>query len=469
MARSKTVGQMFGSRRDLLRLGGLGLAAASVEGVWPLAAAAGSREAHPRGNARNVVFYEINGAISHVDGFDFKDNEATPPDLDVRKISSDLSLSHLLFPRLEKQMDKVSVVRSMLSHEEVHFRGQYYVQTGRQLNLAFAREIPAVGSVIAMELEPLRRPNDTFPTYMSFNLSTAQPGALGTGFLPPRFSVVDIKPQEFAKGKQGTLEDGAVQLLHERWRLLSEVRKRERPRLAAYGREMSSYENFYDAAYRLLTDERWPAAFGISDLDRERYGESAAGIASILARNVLQQDGGTRYIHICHPGWDHHAKIWDREAKTNHYMLCAEFDPALASLLKDLAATPSKNDPRKTLLDETLVIAMSEFGRTPGALNTIKGRDHYNRCFPALLAGAGVKGGMVLGRTDAGGWKCLDTGWKHTEQPRIENVVATIYSALGIDWNKQVRNTPSGRTYVYVDPLGPNGTIPSDEITTIYG
>jgi hypothetical protein len=467
MSAAKTVGQLFGSRRDLLRLGGLGLAAASVEGVWPLAAFAGKTKTHPRGNARNVVFYEINGAISHVDGFDFKENEATPQDLDVRRVGSDLYLSHLLFPNLARQMDKISVVRSMLSHEEVHFRGQYYVQTGRQLNLAFAREIPAVGCVIAAELEPLRRANDTFPAYMSFNLSTAQPGALGTGFLPPRFSVVDIKPQEVTAGN--SLEEGALELLKERWRLLSRIRERERPRLVSYGREMAGYEHFYDAAYQLLTDQRWPAAFQISEKDRARYGDNAAGLSSILTRNILAQDAGTRYIHICHPGWDHHAKIWDRSAETNHYKLCGEFDPALASLLEDLAAIPSKNDPNKTLLDETLVVAMSEFGRTPGPLNTINGRDHYNKCFPALFAGAGVKGGTILGRTDEGGWKCLDAGWNRADQPRIENVVATMYGALGIDWGKEIRNTPSGRTYVYVDPLGPTGTIPTDEIATIYG
>ena len=97
------------------------------------------------------------------------------------------------------------------------------------------------------------------------------------------------------------------------------------------------------------------------------------------------------------------------------------------------------------------------------------GRDHYNKCYPVLFAGAGVKGGRILGRTDSQGQKCLETGWNHKEQPRTENVVATMYSALGIDWSKQIRNTPSGRTYAYVDPLGPNGYIPTDDIPEIYG
>jgi uncharacterized protein (DUF1501 family) len=364
-------------------------------------------------------------------------------------------------------MDKISIVRSLLSHEEVHFRGQYYIQTGRQLNLAFAREIPAIGSVIAMELESRRRPEDTFPTYMSFNLDKAFPGALSTGFLPPQFSVVDINPESATKGM--ALDQKAIDLLEERWNLLRQLRDVSRARVTAFGREMASYENFYETAHRLLSDERWPTAFRITDEDRKRYGNTPVGISAILARNVLAQDAGTHYIHICHPGWDHHVQIWDRDAKSNHYVLCSEFDPAFASLLEDLSTTPSKSGAGKTLLDETLVVGMGEFGRTPGPLNNMAGRDHYNRCFPALFAGAGVKGGCTLGRTDAEGAKCLETGWGSQEQPRIENIVATMFSALGIDWAKEIRNTPSGRSYVYVDALGANGIIPTDEISTIYG
>jgi hypothetical protein len=467
MANSKTVGETFATRRDLLRLGGLGLLGASGEGVWPLRTYAKSK-VNPRGTARNVVFYEMSGAISHVESFDFKETPGTPPDIDVRKIAGDLYLPHALFPRLEKQIDKFAILRSLQSHEEVHFRGQYYVQTGRQMNVAFAREIPAIGSVIAMELEPRRRPNDTFPTYMSFNLEKGFPGALQTGFLPPRFSVVDINTD--AAAKTNALDQAAMDLLQERWALLSKLREAEKDRLTAYGREMAGYESFYEAAYQLLSDERWPAAFRISDEDRQRYGDTSVGTACILARNALAQDAGTHYIHICHPGWDHHVYIWDHSKESSHYKLCAEYDQAFAAMMEDLATTPSKTNPQQTLLDETLVVCMSEFGRTPGALNNMAGRDHYNRCFPALFAGAGVAGNRRLGSTDSGGEKCIDTGWTHSnEQPRIENVIATMLSALGIDWGKEIRNTPSGRPYVYVDPLGAHGYIPTDEISSIYG
>jgi len=463
----KSVAEIAPSRREALQLGGLGLLLASAEGVWPLRVHAAGEKTQPRGTARNVLYFEISGAISHVECFDFKENAGTPKDLDVRRGSTGLDLSHRLFPRLEKHVDKLAVVRSLLSHEEVHFRGQYYVQTGRQLNVAFAREIPALGSVIAMELEPRRRPQDTFPIYMSFNLDKAFPGALSTGFLPPRYSVVDINPDAAVKGM--ALDQKAIELLEERWRLLDALRKTDRQRLASFGRDMAGYEDFYDTAHRLLSDSRWPEAFQISEEDRRRYGNTTVGISCILARNALAQDAGTHYIHICHPGWDHHVQIWDKSAGTNHYKLCEEFDPAFSSLLEDLARIPSKALPGKKLLDETLVVALSEFGRTPGALNNMAGRDHYNKCFPVMFAGAGVRGGQIHGRTDGEGARCLDTGWHRKEQPRIENVVATMYSALGIDWGKEVRNTPSGRTYAYVDHLGPNGYIPTDDISSIYG
>ena len=80
-----------------------------------------------------------------------------------------------------------------------------------------------------------------------------------------------------------------------------------------------------------------------------------------------------------------------------------------------------------------------------------------------------MKGGLVIGASDSDGARCVDPGWNRKVQPRIENVVATIYSALGIDWSKEVHNLPSGRTYVYVDSLGANGLIPTDELSPIYG
>ena len=468
MKRARTVEEIIPSRRELLKFGGLGLLGASTEAVWPLQLRANSTmKVKPRGNARNVIFFELAGALSHVDSFDFKENVSTQRDFDVRKTSTGIYVPHALFPRMVNVMDKVAHVRSFVSHEEVHLRGQYYVQAGRQLNVAFAPEIPSIGSVVASELESRRRDSDTFPTYVSFNLSTNQIGALATGFLPPRFAVFDLNPEEALRGM--TLDGKASELLEERWRLLSGLREIQKPGLASLGKNINGFEDFSVTAKQLLMDKRWPEAFKITDEDRKRYGNSSVGLGCLLARNILNQDGGTRYVHICHHGWDHHKSIWDKKAKTNHYELIKEMDPAAASLLEDLGTTPSKAISGKTLLDETLVVIMGEFGRTPGPLNFMGGRDHHKHCFPAMFAGAGVKGGLVLGASDAEGIKCVDTGWNRKQQPRIENVIATIYSALGIDWSKEAHNLPSGRTYTYVDPLGANGWIPTDELSGIYG
>ena len=86
---------------------------------------------------------------------------------------------------------------------------------------------------------------------------------------------------------------------------------------------MAGYGDFYDTAHKLLSDTRWPDAFKIADAGQKRYGNNSVGISCILARNILAQDAGTHYIHICHPGWDHHVQIWDRNAKTRITTCCA--------------------------------------------------------------------------------------------------------------------------------------------------
>ena len=463
----KKVGELLPSRRELLKYGGYGLLGASVGAVAPIGVQASPPPAsRPRGQARNVIFFEISGAISHLDTFDFKENIATQKDFDVRKTSTGIYLPHALFPRFEKVLDKVAIVRTFESHEEVHLRGEYYLQAGRPLNVAFAREIPSVGTVVSSELESRRRESDTFPTYVSFNLETNQLGAMSTGFLPPQYSVFDMNPEQAVQGM--ALDQKAIELLEQRWRLLAQLRDSQRDRMKSYGRNVGAFEDFSETAKQLLTDSRWPSVFKVTEEDRARYGNTDVGLSCLFSRNLLQQDGGTLYIHICHFGWDHHKHIWDHSNKDNHYKLIGEWDPAAASLIEDLAATPSKHEPGKTLLDETLVVMMSEFGRTVGALNHMGGRDHHKYVFPALFAGAGVKGGLVIGETDADGAYCVNPGWGYKQQPKIENVVSTMYSALGIDSAKRLTNTPSGRTYTYVDPLS-NDIIPTDELAEIYG
>ena len=139
-------------------------------------------------------------------------------------------------------------------------------------------------------------------------------------------------------------------------------------------------------------------------------------------------------------------------------------DQAFTALLQDLQATPGR-ERGKTLLDETIIVSTGEFGRTPN-FNTGMGRDHYDKTFTSLLAGGGIKGQRVIGKTNDDCSACIDPGWNHREQPQIDNLVATIYSALGIDWRKKLENTPSGRAHYYVQtaPIGSNTLVAPDHI-----
>lgn len=464
---NQRISDLLPARRDLLKLGGHGLLGAfASQALMPLKVRAAGR-ANPRGTARFCIVIELAGALSHIDSFDFKENEGTQKDFDVRPIKNDLYLSHRLFPELSKEMDKVTIVRSMKSHEVVHFRGQYYTQAGRPLNPAQASEIPSVGSVVALELESQRRPTDTFPTYIGCGLDTSGCGALSTGFLHPRHSVLDVNLKSGAGAAPSSKE--ALAVLAERYRLLKELDRAMLPGRGGRDRSFGTFADFQSSAYQILGDPRWPQAFKMSEEETARYGKNEVGLGCLLARNLVQADAGTRYIHIVHPDWDHHRDIYNHAKKSNHYIRCNEFDRAMANLLRDLEKQPSPRQPGKTLLDDTLIVVATEFGRVPGALNGIAGRHHYNLAYLSLYAGGGVKPGRIIGKTDATGEHVIDNGWTYKRsQVKTENIYASIYSALGIDWHKEITNTPSRRAYRYVDMLGATEMAVDDEIADLF-
>jgi hypothetical protein len=123
----------------------------------------------------------------------------------------------------------------------------------------------------------------------------------------------------------------------------------------------------------------------------------------------------------------------------------------------------------KTLFDETLIVVIHEFGRTPD-MNPHNGRDHWIEAYTDLFLGGGVKPGRVIGKTDEVGGKVVDNGWRYKQQPMMDHVASTIYSALGIDYSKKIGNTPSGREYEYQQtaPLGGPGFIPLTGIQDLF-
>ena len=426
----------------------------------------------PLGTARNAIFIQLTGAMSQMDCWDLKETKWTPKDLDPVKVWGDLYLSKTLFGRLitSKQMQNISFVRSMKAKELVHFNGQYHCQTGRALNVAVGKEIPAFGSIIAKELDSQRRQSDTFPTYVSVNLRQDRVGPIGSGFLPVAFTGMDLDPAVVFDVFGGANDGAAEKDLERRWRALERMSEVS-PRSRTLGDKANDYRTFYDYAYRILNDPRWPKVFNITDQDKQRYGFGIVGQNFLLARNVLKADAGARFVYISETdnfGWDYHSSIYDKTRPTNLYVSADRFDKAFPALLEDLASTPG-HAPGKSLLDETLVVASSEFGRTT-YVNNAAGRDHYDQVFASGLIGGGVKGQRILGKTDELAGKCLETGWASNRQPVIDNLVATIYSVLGIDWRKKVENTPSGRPYEYVQlaPIGSSEVINPNPIEELF-
>lgn len=449
----------------MLKLGGLALA---HRWLLPLKIRAAGK-ANPRGAARNCILIEAGGAISQMDTWDFKESKGQPKDLDVVKVSSDIYLSKTLFPQLVSEMHRVALVRSMRSPEISHAAGQYHTQAGRALNQAITNEIPAFGSVIAYELESRRKETDTFPTYMSANLAGGTSGQIGSGFLPPRCTGMDLDARA-AFDQSGGDSEKIGPLLERRWRLWDRLADASESERSTMGAKALEYREFYGQAHGLLSDPRWSKVFAASKDERERYGDDGFGLGCVMARNVIAANAGTRFVYVYDGGpWDHHSGIFDRSnGQRNHYWTCMRLDKGLTSLIRDLASMPG-SQPGKTLLDETLIAVTSEFGRM-AKFNEVAGRDHWKFAYTSLLVGGGVKSGRIIGKTNEDGSKCIDTGWKHKEQPDRDNVVATIYSALGIDWSKTVENTPSGRAYEYVQtfPVGASEPISNDAIDELF-
>jgi uncharacterized protein (DUF1501 family) len=217
----------------------------------------------------------------------------------------------------------------------------------------------------------------------------------------------------------------------------------------------------------MLQSPEIPKVMRVNQEDRSRYGNTTFGDACILARNILAADAGTHFIAINQPGWDFHTNIYDKSQRANHYTLSRDLDSGLSELLGDLEKLRTRDG--RSVLERTLVVCLGEFGRTVGDLTVGKGRDHHRFAMSGLFAGGGVAGGRTIGETDDQGAKVIQSGWSKKRSIYPEDVAATIYSALGIDWTKKITNTPSGRTFEYVEPQSGTDFLEVGEIRELFG
>jgi hypothetical protein len=370
-----------------------------------------------------------------------------------------------LYPKLTKRLEHLLFARSVEAWESVHERGQYYIQVGRAFSAARAQEIPSVGSVIAYESLSRKRETDFLPPFVAMNFATGGAGIAGPGLFPATCAPLPLTVQADAD-VSFVVPDAERQRFAERWRFLQKLDGALRKGDSPLGRPAADFHNYYLGAYEMMKRPQIGDILKFSAEDHQRYGASSVGDACVLARNLVAADAGTRFIAVAHQGWDLHAKIYDKTQKVNHYTLSRELDDCYSALLDDLSTTKDKQG--RTLLDKTLIVCMGEFGRTPGDINANKGRDHYRYASTTVFSGGGVKGGRVLGATDDTAAKVVAPGWERKRSIYTEDVVATIYSALGIDWSKSITNTPSGRKFEYLEMTSATDFINPGEIKQLF-
>ena len=385
--------------------------------------------------ARNVLFVLLAGAPSHVDMFDFKMTEGTTPaDFNPVNING-IQWPAGLMPKLADNLGDIAIVRSMRAYALVHNLAQTWTQIGRNPTAALGDIAPNIGSIVAIEKEVERKPGQAFPTFLALNSN----GAAGSGYLPSTYAPFKTTPS--VNGLANTTNPDGSARLDERWNLLHQIDGPLRVN-SPHGRAMQDMNAFYDAAKGMTYNPAVDQAFKFTTADAARYGTSGFGNACLVAKQVLAANQGTRFIQITFGGWDMHNDIYDRQAiGRNLYSIGSQFDQGLSGLLNDLKSAG--------LLNETLVVVVGEFGRTVGRLNAASGRDHFLQQF-CVFAGGGVKGGRVIGATNADGSATTEYGWSRNRDVRPEDVEATVYSAMGINWTNVRFDDPYQRGFEYV-------------------
>lgn len=454
------------TRRALLRFGALSIGGYELlPVVKPLNVHAQSKVS-PRASADTVIFLNLQGGPSQMDMFDVKFGKWSPENRDVRATPFGYQYPYGLLPKLADHLGEFAVVRSAQAWETVHSRGQYYLQTGHAVSPARIQESPSLGAVIAYEFRSRRKESDFLPPFVAMNYEpTTMYGPLqGEGCLPADCAplTLDLKDRNLPF----IVEEKERARLERRWELLNFMDTSRSSLDETSPQGMRQFESFGRSVQRMMGNPVVSRVLNLSEDERKAYGATPLGDACLIARNMVAANAGVRFLLVTQPGWDHHSNIYGKNDKGGIYKTCSDLDFALAGLMHDLKRM--KNAAGEPLLSRTLVVCMGEFGRTPGDLTPVAGREHYADTMFALFAGAGVKGGRAIGATDDQAAHITEFGWSGKRPVYTEDVCATIYSVLGIDWSKRVTNTPSGRDFVYVDPAAGTRVINFREVSDLF-
>lgn len=430
------------SRRNFFRIAGTGVLGYYFSDVLNprllLAQTAGTN-ATLRNTAKNCIFIFLAGAPSQTDMWDLKEGTWTPTDLAPTSYGETRWPAGLL-PKMGEHLDKITIARSCLAWAAVHELGQAWAQIARNPGGATGAIAPHIGAVVALESQAARTTTDVLPGFIALNS-----GSIPTcGYLPARYAPFGVTTSAEGLTTLGH-PDGPARFTR-RWDLLHQLDANRTT--GALGKVTMDMNDFYDQSKTLMDAPEVNTLFSFSADEHTRYGSSNFGDSLIVARNLVVSGKGTRFVQATQGGWDHHSDIYDKAAAQSLFVQGAELDAAVGSLLTDLSDMK--------VLDQTLIVIVSEFGRTVGALNNQAGRDHYLRN-SIVFAGGGTRGGRTLGKTNAQGNGVEDYGWSAEREVRPEDVTCTIYSALGIDYTKIRTDDPLGRGFEYV-PFAKEGT-----------
>jgi len=409
---------------SLARRAFLGQAARAAFGITLLDGLAGRpATAAPAAGGTNVIYLMMRGAMSHIDTFDPKPGREEQGETKAiaTKLPGVMFGEHL--PLLAGLADRLAVIRSLTTETGAHEQGTYLMRTSyAQLN---SIRHPAFGS---WALHVLGKRSRDLPGYVLVGNGNEHPGC---GFLDPAVTPVPLADPE--RGLENIARPAYLsQANFERRLSLAERIDGDFKRHYA-GRQIEAYDQMYADAVRLMGSGDL-AAFDISKEDaatRARYGRSRLGQGCLLARRLVES--GVRCVEVEMGGWDMHRDLWEELPEK-----VGELDTAMAALIEDLAA--------RGLLGSTLVVLATEFGRTP-KVNENAGRDHHPAVFSCVLAGAGVKPGVVHGASDAAG-RLPDR-----DAVSVADFNATIAAACGMPWEKEFL-APNGRPF----KIGNDGT-----------
>ena len=413
------------SRREMFKLSAAGVVGYSMSG-W-LGALADENAKNPQ-RQRSCILLWMNGGPSQMDTFDMKPGHANGGTFkEIQTNVPGIRISEHL-PRVARNMDKMAIIRSMSTREGDHGRGTFYLRSGYLPQGPI--QYPTFGSLVAKEIGSSDLPLPNFVSVAPYRAFS--PASYTSGFLGPQYAplmVGEVANFKFNPNGQNDPYDQALQVadmrhpedaqFNARVDILGEMDREftERHQTVA----ARSHATAYSRAVRLMrTSAR--TAFDLSEEPsqlRDAYGRNIFGQGCLLARRLVER--GVPFIEVTLGGLQNNPIAWDTHNQNfqNVQRLSEVLDPAWGTLMDDLR--------ERGLLDSTLIVWMGEFGRTP-RINPQAGRDHYPNAWSTVLAGGGIRGGQVYGRTSADGMTVDD--------PRpigVPDFIATACKALGMD------------------------------------